>query len=70
MGVGDGELEQLRLALEVLADERVGDHGAEAHGIEVEGEESSQMQNPAQKSCNISCNKKTLTPEYQCVRVN
>ena len=44
MGVGDGELEQLRLALEVLADERVGDHGAEAHGIEVEDEESARSQ--------------------------
>ena len=30
---------------------------------------STQVQNTAQKSCNISCNKKTLTPENQYVKV-
>ena len=53
MGVGDGELEQLRLALEVLADERVGDHGAEAHGIEVEGEESARQGLPTKASLEL-----------------
>ncbi len=38
--VGHGELEQFGLALEVLADERVGDHSAQAHAVQIEGEES------------------------------